>query len=244
MAFLEVNELRLPVKIDTPERFPEERGLKADSWDGRTIRVINKRVNRFELETTPLTDTAGDMFYEILQGRGHFYPFDVDLYSSKGLSPSAWDSYTITSGKHNSGIYFTDTGSFILPTGDWTVSFWMYSETTWTHYVVDSTDTVYVDNATGSLPNGITISDNNINFFERQISDLIILPCLVTTSFITSRYESTRQFSLLPHLKLSGDAFNDVVNYEASVKRDFMTFSRFGNFYVRGQILTVEFIQV
>jgi len=245
-SFLEVNEMRIPVSIDSPERFPEERGLKADSWMGKPLRVITKRVDRFQVETSTLTEYDGDMFYEILQGRGHFYPFSVDLYSCKGLSPFVWGDYNMTTGHHNGGVQLISETGFIVPQSDWSISFWFDNGTFWDHYVVLSNGLIYENNTSGSLlPTGITLTDYLIKFTNVTISDLIILPCLVNESFIESRYNSTSSFSLLPHLKITGLMFSGVKIYTCDViNRTYVIFSRFGEYQRKGQTLLLEFIEV
>lgn len=246
-TFLEINELRFPIAIDTPVKYPEERGLKEVSQTGKTLRLILKRVNRFTVQTNHLTPKEADMYFNLVKGNGHFYSFSSDMWSSKGLSPDPFPTdYNYVSGHHSTALQIvTGELGILLPLkGDWTVSFW-HVDTTDVHYLVDSEGRELANGSSSALPTGVSVIDKVFKAENITISDVIVLESLVTDEFIQSRINSTFSFSSLPRLKLTGVPFNGIEIYEGKITNtDSEAFGRDGVFYSDGRLLYAEFEQV
>lgn len=245
--FIEINELRFPTAIDKPSREFKERGLKETSKTGKTLRVLNKRAHDYIVDSPPLTPLQADMFFNLIKGRGHFYPFLNDLWSSKGLSPdttpSDWD---LVDGHHDGALEVSSGEAvFLLPIeGDWSVSFWLIDSTD-VHYLVDSEDTVLEDGSSSSLPTGISISGDTLVVSDSTISDLIVLESLVTDDFVQSRIDSTTQFGWLPELKLTGLAFDGTFYCEGDIEdTENVAFGKNGSFYPNGMVLSAIFEEI
>lgn len=243
-GFLYINEYRVPIKINTPVRTPEQRGNKFDSMTGKRLRVLNKRANNFELETTLVSGKKGSMLRGLIQGYGHLYDFEDSVYSSKGLrAKKVGDDVTV------GGKVLETTSSFCefhLPlTRKWSFLFCDESDTT--YYCQTSEDDIYEDGESGAeLPSGVEVEPEYIRFEDMEISELIILPFLVTDDFVESRVNPDYTFSPLPRLDIDGlITGGEREVYEGEVTEvEYVPFFKDGNFYRDGQIVKFSLYEV
>lgn len=96
MAFLTVNGVTIPVKVDSTKLALEDDGQleRAFNRDMRVNRIATKR--RLTGVTTPQTATDADAIRALLRGLGHLWPFDATIYSSKGHTVDYFQASLIT----------------------------------------------------------------------------------------------------------------------------------------------------
>jgi hypothetical protein len=90
MAFITLNGITLSVLVPSGDREELEigEGLQR-AFDGSTQRSVRAYKRRWTLTTVIDTPVISRAFQKLLQGRGHRWSFNTDLYSDLGLGPSA-----------------------------------------------------------------------------------------------------------------------------------------------------------
>lgn len=242
--FLKVNDYPIRVKVDTPQRTPVERGTKQDSATGKPLRVINKRTNDFNMETPPLTKVEAETVRGLLEGWGHFYPFDdTRIYSSKGLPAISVDEDAVV-----------DTDENILDlTGDYTAEFEPAGTPRWsvafksagTGYVKTSEGDIYEGGEEGSLPSGVTITDDEVSFTDITLTDLIIVPFVATQRFAEVRHETTNLYSRVPKIRVDGVIVSEeTMFYGTTGEREYQPFYKDGVYHYEGQTISFDLTEV
>ncbi len=233
MSYLLINGID-PLTAELEE---DEDGVVADGRGvtGRAFHDRQERKRKFMLGLIPQRFEFGDAWRRLLEGRGHRFSFDVDLYSAKGLGAGVADNATVglTQGGVTAkfGDGFVDTGASELIynfTGydAWTVSVWFWTGSAWqlrqqTSDLVKLQDGIAgayawdygLVEATGPFGGGfksLTLPSGS------QFDDLVVLPFVMPPSLLT-QWPTTRAFSSLPHLELSGDATNGEI-YEVVIE--------------------------
>jgi len=102
MAFLNLNGWQIPIRKGG-QRQPVIIGERARSFNGTWNVDRRELFDKWMFETTELRADDAEALVGLLQGRGHSWPYDADLYSGKGLGPGS-TSGTIVPAKSMSPV--------------------------------------------------------------------------------------------------------------------------------------------
>lgn len=223
MPFLTINNVTVSVDAKSGDRKWKEIGDRDRAFDG-TLRSTRQALKRsWEFVSNPLPLAEADALVALVQGRGHAWSFDVDLYSSKGLAKKTQTGTVnpaIAGGKFGNKVQLTvgppagQVSWGVGLTGDYTLTVWRNEASVWKHYVIRKTgvtvnkwkDGVQDDLlATGWLTvNGsgdVVLGDgSNADDFD----DLVALPFSIPSSWVSALFSSTRAFPSLPKLEAGG----------------------------------------
>ena len=253
MAFLTINGWEVPVKIDSLQEEPERIGPRKRAID-LTLRTSTRGIKRtWKFETPPLRPDVAAALVGLLQGRGHYWSFDEDLYSSKGLGPVAGYNATqsTTGGKYGGKVDVTSLSYAAGLPAKWTILVARRSGTVWENYAVRSDGAKWLNGVRNdalsttwlSVANGVlTLTGSPTSYDE-----LIVLPYLAVEAQIQAFHTRAAPFSSLPRLILSGNMLgNDTVLVEGDVTDvKYVPFrDSDGVWYDNGQALTVELLEV
>lgn len=93
MAFCVVNGYS--IDVTDPKEQSREIGSRQEAFNGNLL-VDRRAIKReFTMESSLVAENDADMIRAIIQGRGHVFPFDEDVYSSKGLAPTGTPTYDL-----------------------------------------------------------------------------------------------------------------------------------------------------
>lgn len=216
MPTLAVNGLTIPILVGSLKRSFEEVGESPRAFDGtiRTNRRYTKRVLEFDLPVLPQLDVLA--WVALLRGDGHAWPFDSNLYSSKGLpavNALATIGATAPVPKYGAGRLSGGGGSTTCATAlgpVWTVALWVWSGSVWNHYVVNSSAQKWLNGARNDATSTTFLSVDSAGNFSLATGfydDVVALPCLTPTSWPPVLYATGRAFPLAPRLEAYGDLF-------------------------------------
>lgn len=218
--------------------------------------------------TKPLTYDRADVIRKLIEGRGHTFAFDSDLYTSRGLGPTSAPSVTLnTTGGKFGGHIIVGTGTsliYTLPTKyeEWSLLF--YSQAApgggaWVFYVQDSTGYARKNDAAlgvGELIENMVIVDNTgattvVDIMGQDLDgtpgnqwfdSVVLYPFVLTAQDFTDIFNWDSEPGLLPTLKMDGDIVgSDVVDVKlvGAVGRDYVPFGDgVGGWQANGQVLS------
>jgi hypothetical protein len=127
MSFLEINGYTIPVEINNPDKSYNRKRFSGRSPTGQYKSNQRYKKNQWELDTTILTNSKAKAVKGLLEGEGHYFSFDSNIKSSKGLLPdTGYDVNMVSSGGKYNGYISIDSSSGSISydigyTGDWTV---------------------------------------------------------------------------------------------------------------------------
>ena len=99
MAFLTLNGIELPALVNSGERDDMEIGEGLSrAFDGSVQRSTRGHKRVWSLQSLADVPGVSQAFVALLQGRGHRWSFDTDLYSDLGLGPASASLTSIGSG--------------------------------------------------------------------------------------------------------------------------------------------------
>lgn len=208
--FLNLNGIQVPCSVAAGAKSnTEDLGTSKRAVDGTML--IHRRVTKLHwaMTLTPQDDVHARAFRDLVLGRGHYWSFDSNVYSSKGLAPtsatnsvqSAGSAYlgagklAQTAGGGNN-IQFTL--SEIITRNQWTVMYARALAGAYTHYIAtfDGTTTTYYTNgvigstqtwlAVNAATGLITLTADAA--LATRIDELVILPYLVPTDWPLQMY--------------------------------------------------------
>ncbi len=229
MAFLTLCNIPMNIDAKSGERRWTEVGDKGRAFDGSFRRTLQKLKRSWPMSSAPLIAADADALAGLVQGLGHSWSFDVDLYSSKGLAKKS-QSGTVTAGVSTGTLKFGNKLQIAAGgqvtwgvglTGEYTLTVWRLEGGAFQHYVIrkkgiaNPTINKWKNGisddgaATGWLTvNGsgdVVLGDlTNADDFD----DLVALPFATPNSWVSSLYSSTRAFPKLPKLEAAGTALS------------------------------------
>lgn len=242
MSFLAVNSIVIPCSVERGAESIVEIGEMGRAFDGTLIGTRRAKKKEWGLRTTLLSQSEAEAVKSLILGEGHYWTFDDDLYSSKGLGPQSGSTSATQStsgGKYGGKAAVTSLAYETELTGDYTVNLWRKSSSgTYQYWTVRSDGKKWRD-ATNNDALGSTWlsvdSDGDLNITgsstggARDCDELMALPYLATTSQVDALHSWTTQFSELPRL----DCYGDLVNRSSSETMQCM-----------GRVEQAEFVQV
>lgn len=216
MAFLTLNEIEIPVLDGAASRQRVLIGEKARALDGTLRSSVVARKEQWTVRTPPVTPDLAAAIVGLVEGQGHSFPFDTDLYSAgKGLPvhSSALAVISASSPKFGAGCLSLAADGYVTYRtalgGEWTVGVWRDGGGGWTHWLVTSKGAVYQDGShAGPAPSWLEVDAlGNVTIVDSlgaRYDDLVCLPYVVPTSWAEVWGTATEAFSALPRLRLSG----------------------------------------
>lgn len=266
MPFMRLNGITIPVtpgsvQARTLPFGPRARMHSGDMRDGK-----RGFIDQYPGRTKPLTWERANVIRKLIEGRGHVWAFDSDLYTSRGLGPSSAPSVTLnTTGGKFGGHIIVGTGTsliYTLPTKyeEWSLMF--YSQPppgggAWVFYIHDSTGYARKNDAAlgvGELIDNMVIVDNTgattvVDIMGQDIDgtpgnqwydSVVLLPYVLTAADFTDLYNWDQAPGLLPTVKLDGDivdADSLLVKLTGNVQRDYTPFGDGTAWQSNGQTL-------
>lgn len=208
----------------------EEERSPSGSLEGGPL--VQKR--EWAMATTPVPATELDAWVGLIEGKGHVFPFDVDLYSTRGRGPVSSTGAALASFgvKHGAGYLFLETPVTLtyetaLPS-TWTAVGWTKDNLAfpWKHRVIGSDGTEWADAvlAPGLSVGEVTVVDGSFTLAgadgtDFSFDDMVVVPYLMPSSWVSSVYtlHNSQAWSALPRLYASGDFASSAVTVRGKV---------------------------
>lgn len=246
MSYLKVNNIEIPSRYEEPSRNPENIGQS-----GRSINASYRSNNRifrdsFEVETTFLKSSQTRSIQGLVDGEGHAFNFDSNVYSAKGLSPNSTSGLSLSSsGWHEKALNVTSTTHYITSYSTYTVL--VRRSPDWNHYALRSDGKNFLNGSTTGSINFLSFSEGQLNLSSGEIlDDLVILPFELTSNQIQELSSSSLQYSELPRIRISGEITNGV-NLTCRGNASNSKFTVFGDsegFNIDGQLLSLNLTEI
>jgi hypothetical protein len=222
VPFLTINSVPVLVSVDSASLEyarvggEQERGPSGDLVGGETVR---KR--EWRMTTTPVPGSEVDAWTNLIEGSGHCWPFDVDLYSTRGRGPSSGTAALVATGKYGGSsleVLNTDVMSWPLGLGSaWTVLAWINNQSGsgWKHRIFRSGGAEWVNGALLPLNEGeVAVSSGALGLIGAHGSDwlfddVVAYPFAVPDAWVPALYaqHSASAWSALPRV-LAGGTFS------------------------------------
>ncbi len=220
MAFVTINGWRIEVSQGGASRDLMAQGELSPAWSNRPLRRRQALAKKLSFTTVPLDADDATTLEGLLEGRGHYWPFNFSLHSSAGLGPEAGYSaanigFSETTNGPASLALQMNTGSMVFDTqlpDDWTISYMTSTSATsgWSHRVIRSDGAKWLDGVRNDalVLDEVYVSSSATVLFSsspRYFAQLVVLPFGASDSFISSLRPGASKFSSLPRLDIGGD---------------------------------------
>lgn len=220
MPFAKLSGLEIPCSIDQGQRGREEIGSRRRAPNGKLhlTRVAVK--NSWPLKLAIQQAADAEDYARWILGEGHTFPFDTNVYSSKGIGPASVANISIQgAAKFGAGAALV-TGSvsmgLLADAGNTkaTALIWKrrVDNSAWDHYAFRTDGSKWKNGSTtaDSTPwltlsgTGVTLDKDGAD--NSQVDDLVFFPYELPAAWIvTLTTAAAAAFSLLPFLTLEGD---------------------------------------
>jgi hypothetical protein len=215
MAYLTLNNINIPLTScrDSSTRFGEP---IAHVYSGKPVKTQRKQLRTWVCTSAPLIASEAQSLRALIDGEGHHWSFNADLYSDMGLHADVGHTFTANSyngtlgyptGYTSTYLYTGATGgSFSTGWSTYSASYWFHNTSTWVHATHTSAGTKYVNGtvSTGDFPT--TLAGGVVTLAAGwYLDDLVILNTTVAQSHAASFAFLGRAFSALPKLYMTGD---------------------------------------
>lgn len=234
--FLNLNGIQVPCSVSGGAKATsEDMGQSQRAVDGTWL--VHRRVTKLHwaFQSTPQDDLHARAFRDLVLGRGHFWNFNANLFSSKGLGPSAivntvfgaGGGYNGSGGRASQSAGSSNkvqiTLSDIITRGRWGV---MHARQVngggYTHYVATydgTTRTEYTAGVlTGSVQTWLTVNTTTgvveldaDNAHTTDLGELLILPYTLPSDWPAQMYtwnNAGNQWSQLGRLFATGTSID------------------------------------
>lgn len=220
MPYLALNGFTVPVRATGATFENLALGEAYRSFGGQLVPNRRSLSREFEIQTTVDTPGAARSLVGLVQGEGHKWAFNSDLYSSKGLGPQAGYAVTMSAtGGVAGGGYVQVTsaqtiGWRVLQYGDFSMMVYKYTGGAWVQYVYTfDMSTATVAQYKNGLPHTPAGGDNITNWFTYTAStgdfafagkdidgtngnsrydELVIVPYLLTAEMVLAFNTETK----------------------------------------------------
>lgn len=218
MSYLSLSGFEVPVAAASATFENTALGERSRSFSGQALPNRRALVRNFSCTTTLQSRADILPLIGLIEGNGHKWSFDNDLYSSKGLGPQA--GYTITmsaAGGVAGGGYMQVTSAQTIgwrkvQYGDWSMLVYKYTGGAWHQYVYtyDASTATALQYKDG-LPHTPIAGDSILNWFtvtgsadfvfsgkdidgvngNSRYDELVIVPWLMTASMVAAFHANT-----------------------------------------------------
>tara|TARA_Y100000310_G_scaffold292510_1_gene321303 strand:+ start:754 stop:1512 length:759 start_codon:yes stop_codon:yes gene_type:complete len=211
MAFLEFMGYTVEIADGEAVESQIEFGDTHRSFNGTLLQTRRAIKREWELLTAPYIQAEATAIRKLLQGYGHHWSFDVNMYSSKGLNEKSGTATTPSGGKFNDKLDVTADVQFATElTDDWTALLYRYDGADWVYYAVTSEGDEWEDGVKGSYDTSWMSVDGDGDL-QLDISgandydDVVAFPFLAPDQMIEDFHGETVAFPDLPQLRIGGD---------------------------------------
>lgn len=229
MSQLLINGIDIPVSSSSWEEENNEIGERQRSLSGSVIDTIRARFDSWKGESITTDPVQARALRGLLNGSGHGWSFDVDLYSTKGLGPEAGHNGAVSASSPKYGakrLEVTTSGSIAWNLGitasiAWTVSLWRIESSVWHHYVINYMGQKWKDGArndglsvtfiaVNSTVSGCVVLNGGGSAAE-YYDDLIVVPYTMPTDWPGIIYAYGQAWPKPPALWVSGTLIHDTL---------------------------------
>jgi hypothetical protein len=211
MTHLYLNDI--PLALTSLSISPVRFGAQvAYAYDGSALKTQRRVVRRWSCKTALLTSSEANFWRALIDGEGHSWPFQSDLYSYTGLAANAGNTFTLgTSGYWGNNGMLTGASVGTIATGFLRSSsiYWEYTAGAWRHVIHTSDGTKFVNGATSTatLATANVAGGTVIFSASKQVDGLVILGEAVPNASIAALLYAAHEneFSELPQLRTSGN---------------------------------------
>jgi hypothetical protein len=226
MAFLTLNGWDVPVSDGNAGVRFQQLGAVSRSYMGKLSGTRRAKVREWSCKTVLTAEADAVALEGLINGDGHVWSFDNDLYSSKGLGPLAGYSVTVSAaGGRFLGHVEVGSGtnlSFnpVYDLVEYTLLVWKKEGGVWYNYGIDDAGNQYENGATHTpigaddVTNWFTFSSGNFILHGKDLAgvnaaapydDLVIVPYRMPLAQIAAIYGLGAAHSSLPEISASGD---------------------------------------
>jgi hypothetical protein len=214
MPFLSINGYDTPVRATGATFSNQAVGGDTRSFGGQLVPDRQTISRQFDIQTPVMTTAKARALTGLIQGDGHKWSFNSDLYSSKGLGPQAGYTVTMsaTGGVAGGGYVQVTSAQSIgwrkLQYGDFSVMVYKYTGGAWHQYVYTyDAGTTTVTQYKDGLAHSPVAGDSILNWFSytsatgdfaflgkdidgangnSRYDELVIVPYLMTLEMVTA----------------------------------------------------------
>ncbi len=186
-------------------------GGMSRGYSGKLRGTQRARKGEWALRLFPFKVAEAIAHEGLLLGEGHYWSFDSDLYSSKGLGPRSGYSATLaTGGKYGGKVSITSITYAAGLADDWAVLVYRWNGSAWDYYAVRSDGAKWLNSTRNDAASTTWLAvdadgDLTLTGAPTDYDELVALPYLATADMIVAWQALTTQFSSLPKLNVSGD---------------------------------------
>lgn len=253
MPYLTLSGVTVPVAVDSVSMSYEDVGGEQERSPSGELTggpLVSKR--EWRMTTTPLPVSEVDAWVGLIEGKGHTFPFDVDLYSTRGRGNSSGtgvlDTVTKKYGAASLEVANLTSITWALGLGTtWTVVAWTNDQGGggWKHRVLRSDAVEWVNGALLALNVGeISVSSGSLVFegvdgTDWLFDDTVALPYEVPASWPAAMYahHSASAWSALPRVTAGGSFATASVTVRGKVTGSKVIRCRLGGALTSGYLL-------
>ncbi len=210
--YLIINGHNMPVKVSGGAQEDDSTGFEGRSITGQLRReqIYHKRKWNFSTPWMELWEAYA--YQQWIEGRGHYYAFDGDTYSSKGKG--GWtgpvSSVSVESpkfGNKYANVASATTNDFGPNYGEaWTVAFWALVGGIWQHRMETADGRQWQDFVPASYAWSLDMSDVGVlTLATGDYDDLVVFPFLIPDA-LGDEWPQTSAYGSVPTLTISGQA--------------------------------------
>lgn len=224
MAFLTLNGVTVRVAVESVSMaYVDIGGEQARSPSGELVGGPSTTKREWRMTTAaPVPVSELDAWVGLIEGKGHTWTFDADLYSARGRGPVAGyvDAARYTTDKKYgaASILVTNTtGTISWPLGlgsSWTLAYWVNDQggSGWKHRIVRSDASEWTNGAVGGGGFGeATVTSGALvlagtDGTDWLLDDVVALPYAVPDSWVAGLYaqHSASAWGALPRVVAAG----------------------------------------
>lgn len=235
MAYLILNGVTVRVAVDSVSlRYMDVGGVEERSPSGSLEGGPLVKKREWAMATTPVSASELDAWVGLIEGMGHVFPYNADLYSTRGRgAASSTGAALVTSGmKYGAAHLLTAMGGSVsystVVASAWTVLLWRKEADTWRHYLIRSDGGAWQDGVRDDamewslflVVSGGTVAVGDFEAADlRSFDDVVVLPYAVPDSWVAPLYaqHNAVAWSTLPRLSSSGTFASSAVTVRGKV---------------------------
>lgn len=219
MAYLILGGVTVGVAVDSVSFDYEDIGVEQErSPSGALSGGSGATKRQWRMRTTPVSVSERDAWVGLIEGKGHSWSFDTNLYSSRGRGTSSGTGTIVTSSptpKWGAGLVRVAAGvtvTWAAQVGSsWTTLHWRYESGAWKHYVCRSDNARWVNGVRNDASaGGLSVASGSVSLTgASSLTDfdgLVALPYSVPDSWPAALYtqHNSAAWSTLPRLSAAG----------------------------------------
>lgn len=231
MPFLAISGVTVKVAVESVSFSYEDVGGEQERSPSGALEGGPTTVKRqWKMATTVVPASELDAWVGLIEGKGHSWPFDADLYSKRGRGPSSGTAAIVNgTAKWGAGVARLAAGTTVTWATQlgsaWTGLHWRMESGTWKHYVTRSDGARWANGirvadglSTGlSVVNGSVVITGSSNLTDYD--DVVVRPYAVPDSWPAQLYaqHNAAAWSNLPRVLASGSFYPSTLTVRGKV---------------------------